>query len=70
MTTAAPANWTVIPHLPPGPEGRVRFSREAYHRMFETGMLDQEKRYELIDGVIVAPMVVPQCQLDLGWLFR
>jgi hypothetical protein len=38
--------------------------------MFETGMLDQEKRYELIDGVIVAPMVVPQCQLDLGWLFR
>jgi Uma2 family endonuclease len=53
MSTAAAFAWTEIPQLPLGPEGRVRFSREAYHRMFEAGMLDSEKRYELIDGVIV-----------------
>jgi Uma2 family endonuclease len=53
MATITSSSWTEIPQLPPGPQGRVRFSREAYHRMFETGMLDPEKRYELIDGVIV-----------------
>ena len=53
MATGTVSVWTELPQLPLGPEGRVRFSREAYHRMFEAGLLDDEKRYELIDGVIV-----------------
>lgn len=32
---------------------RVRFSRDAYYRMFETGVLPNDGRYELIDGEIV-----------------
>lgn len=42
-----------IPHLPPAPDGRVRFSREAYHRMFEIGALSRAQRFELLDGEIV-----------------
>ena len=42
-----------IPHLPPAPDGRVRFSREAYHRMFEIGVLDRDERFELLDGDVV-----------------
>jgi Uma2 family endonuclease len=53
MTTDTAFAWTELPQLPLGPEGRVRFSREAYHRMFESGLLDHEKRYELIDGVVI-----------------
>jgi hypothetical protein len=52
MTTDTASAWTELPQLPLGPEGRVRFSRDAYHRMFDAGLLDNEKRYELIDGVI------------------
>jgi Uma2 family endonuclease len=53
MSTVSTTYWSDIPQLPLGPENRVRFSREAYHRMFETGMLSNEKRYELIDGEVV-----------------
>lgn len=53
MATVGTTSWGDIPQLPLGPEHRVRFSREAYHRMFETGMLSPEKRYELIDGEVV-----------------
>ena len=42
-----------VPLLSPAADGRVRFSREAYYRMFEIGVLDRTKRYELIDGEIV-----------------
>jgi Uma2 family endonuclease len=37
----------------PVPEGRVRFSREAYHRLAEAGILDYDARVELIDGDII-----------------
>lgn len=53
MATVGTTSWGDIPPLPLGAEHRVRFSREAYHRMFETGMLSPEKRYELIDGEVV-----------------
>jgi Uma2 family endonuclease len=38
--------------LPPTPEGRARFSRDAYHRMVETGLFNSDSRIELIDGEI------------------
>jgi Uma2 family endonuclease len=66
ITTPAPLPiLTVIPCLPPAPDGRVRFSREAYHRMFEIGVLDRQKRIELIDGEIVmmSPMGPPNGEL-------
>jgi Uma2 family endonuclease len=51
---------TGISYLPPAPDGRVRFSRQAYHRMFEIGVLDPEKRYELLDGeVVMSPPIGP-----------
>jgi Uma2 family endonuclease len=53
MSTDTVSAWTEISQLPLGLEGRVRFSRDAYHRMFDAGLLDNEKRYELIDGVIL-----------------
>jgi Uma2 family endonuclease len=39
----------------PLPDGvtRVRFSRDAFYRMFENGVLPNDRRYELIDGEIV-----------------
>jgi Uma2 family endonuclease len=55
-----PGNGVAVPQLAPAADGRVRFSREAYHRMFDTGVLDPEKRYELIDGqIIVTPPIGP-----------
>lgn len=42
-----------ILQLPPAPDGRVRFSREAYYRMFEIGVLNRDRRFELLDGEIV-----------------
>jgi Uma2 family endonuclease len=38
------------------PGGRVRFSREAYHRMFEIGVLHGEQRFELLDGDVYMMM--------------
>jgi len=63
-TTSLPT-FTDIPLLPPASDGRVRFSREAYHRMFETGVLDNQKRYELIDGEIVMTPPIGPGQGDL-----
>jgi Uma2 family endonuclease len=39
--------------LPPTPDGRVRFSRDAYHRMVDAGVLCSDDRVELLDGEIV-----------------
>jgi len=39
--------------LPPAADGRVRFSRAAYRRMFEAGMFGPEPRVELIDGELM-----------------
>jgi Uma2 family endonuclease len=65
MATVSSNLWNEIPQLPLGPENRVRFSREAYHRMFETGMLSNEKRYELIDGevVMMSPLGPPNSSM-------
>lgn len=52
-TSASIPSLPEIAHLPPAVDGRVRFSREAYHRMFEIGVLDPEKRYELLEGEVV-----------------
>ncbi len=45
--------FTDLPLLPTTPEGRVRFSRDVYYRMFEIGVLNRDKRLELLDGEIV-----------------
>jgi Uma2 family endonuclease len=60
--------FTEIPQLPPAADGRVRFSREAYHRIFESGVLDGEKRYELLDGAIV--MMSPIGPTNAGTISR
>jgi Uma2 family endonuclease len=41
------------PLLAPDPDGRVRFSREAYQRMFEAGVFGVSARVELLNGEIV-----------------
>lgn len=41
------------PLLQPSSEGRARFSREAYQRMFEAGIFINAARVELLDGEIV-----------------
>jgi Uma2 family endonuclease len=50
--------------LEPSPDGRVRFSREAYHFMAQSGMLP-DRRIELIDGEIyrMPPIGPPQGSL-------
>lgn len=65
MATVSTNLWNEIPQLPLGPDNRVRFSREAYHRMFETGMLSNEKRFELIDGevVMMSPLGPPNSSI-------
>lgn len=51
-----------LPLLPPAPDFHARFSREAYHRLFEIGVLDPASRVELIDGEIfmMLPIGPPQ----------
>jgi Uma2 family endonuclease len=43
----------IRPFLAPAPDGRVRFSREAYQRMYEAGVFGSTSRVELLDGEIV-----------------
>ncbi len=63
MSTTLPVNFdtpmeVVVPPqlgpmlLPPTADGRVLFSRAAYHRMAEAGILDPKARFELIEGEI------------------
>jgi Uma2 family endonuclease len=54
--------------LPPAPDGRVRFTRDTYHRMFEAGLLDSQKRFELLDGEIV--MMSPIGPSNAGLISR
>lgn len=42
----------VLPLLPPASDFHARFSREAYHRMIDAGVIDPDSRVELIDGEI------------------
>jgi Uma2 family endonuclease len=56
------------PHLPTAPDGRVRFTREAYHRMAEAGLLAEDVRYELIEGEIY--MMSPIGPLEGGLISR
>jgi Uma2 family endonuclease len=51
--------------LPPSAEGRARFSRQAYQRLAEIGVLTGDARVELIDGEIymMLPIGPPQGSL-------
>lgn len=51
--------------LCPSADGRARFSRQAYHRMSEAGILGPHRRVELVDGVIfmMSPIGPPQGSL-------
>jgi Uma2 family endonuclease len=53
---------SVLPLLPPACDLHARFSREAYHRMIDTGLIDPESRVELIDGefFMMLPISPPQ----------
>ena len=48
--------------LAPSADFHARFSRDAYHRLFEIGLIDSESRVELIDGEIfmISPIGPPQ----------
>jgi Uma2 family endonuclease len=48
--------------LAPSPDFHARFSRDAYHRLFEIGLIDSDSRVELIDGEIfmMSPIGPPQ----------
>jgi Uma2 family endonuclease len=52
----------IVPLLPPALDLHARFSREAYHRMIDTGVIDPESHVELIDGEIfmMLPIGPPQ----------
>lgn len=56
---------TVLPLLPPASDLHARFSREAYHRMIDTGVIEPNSRVELIDGEIfmMLPLGPPQGSL-------
>lgn len=45
-----------VAHVPAALDGRVRFSRDAYHRMFEIGVLNGDQRFELLDGDVYMMM--------------
>jgi hypothetical protein len=53
MTHVAPSSWTEFGRLPPSPEGRMRFTRQAYHQMLDVGVLNPNDRLELLDGEIM-----------------
>lgn len=48
--SSAPIVGCVLP--PPTSEGRFRFTREAYHRLVQIGVLREDSPVELIDGEI------------------
>jgi Uma2 family endonuclease len=60
-----PSPIAVLPLLPPASDFHARFSREAYHRMIDAGVIDPESRVELIDGEIfmMLPLGPPQGSL-------
>jgi Uma2 family endonuclease len=41
------------PFLAPTSDGRVRFTRDTYHRMFEAGVFGLDPHVELLDGEIM-----------------
>lgn len=47
---------TLAPAAPQDSEDRVRFTASDVNRMLEAGILDDERRYEVIDGEIVEMM--------------
>jgi Uma2 family endonuclease len=55
MATVVAPNFPELtrPLLAPAADGRVRFSREAYQRMYEAGVFGSAPRVELLDGEIV-----------------
>ena len=55
MATVTTPTWPDLarPLLAPSPDGRARFSREAYQRMYESGGFGSHARVELLNGEIV-----------------
>jgi Uma2 family endonuclease len=60
-----PSPSAVLPLLPPATDFHARFSREAYHRMIDAGVIDPDSRVELVDGEIfmMLPIRPPQGSL-------
>ena len=55
MATVEIPHWPALarPLLAPTPDGRVRFTRDAYERMFEAGIFVNSPKVELLNGEIV-----------------
>src|SRR5436305_4096318 len=53
MTTLARPNWKTT-QLPPAPVRR--FTVDEYHRMIQTGILEEDDSVELLEGWIVLKM--------------
>jgi Uma2 family endonuclease len=53
MATAAISESAPAILLPPTSDGRVRFTREAYWRLIESGFFGSKPRIELLDGEII-----------------
>jgi Uma2 family endonuclease len=54
MATTAISSHPESPKLllTPAADGHARFTREAYHRLLDIGLLNEDSRVELIDGEI------------------
>src|SRR4051812_24873764 len=73
ITLESLAADTKAPFLAPTSDGRARFTRDTYHRMFEAGVFGVDPHVELLDGEIMmmSPIGPMQGALvrRLNWFF-
>lgn len=62
---------TLAPAAPQDTEGRVHFTASDVSRMLDAGILDDERRYEVIDGEIIEMMAHDPPHMRVKrWLLR